>query len=320
MGGTVTGLNTTELDSLSPFSYGVTRITTLEGTVITVTGRAQTFAWVNGSVFGVYMTDDNKELYVLGCSAIFSIAHLLELDNLRLVNQTIQYLFRKTVHLTIRITGGTNSCFYIGNNAGFVIDAHNSTGGGVEELSMFIIYVFPNRTQTFFIAFEVKDGRYGSFLFANWTGLEDTVETPQTFSIIAFTTPGEYSSTSAFIHFYYIPPPDEPAPPQEPNFLTLMVIQILLATILLILVIGTYFTNQYRRKRRMRTPSLSEQIIQDIDNTLNTTHALIREMEWTLTDRRMDRIEKLRLTSGEPANRLENMLKRLRELAKETGV
>jgi flagellar biosynthesis/type III secretory pathway M-ring protein FliF/YscJ len=99
-----------------------------------------------------------------------------------------------------------------------------------------------------------------------------------------------------------------------------MVIQIFLVTILLILVIGTYFTNQYRRKRRMRTPSLSEQTIQDIDNTLNTTHALIREMEWTLTDRRMDRIEKLRVTSGEPANRLETMLKRLRELAKDTGV
>jgi subtilisin family serine protease len=320
VGGTVTGHNSTELHPSTPFTSGVSRITTIDGTVITVTGAAQTFAWVNGTDFGVFLNDDNKELYVLGCSIIFSNSRLLEHDNFRLVNQTIQYLFRKSVHLTIRITGGTNSSFYIGDNAGFVIDAQNSTGRGVEELSMFIIYVFPNRTQMFFIAFEVIGGRYGSFLFANWTGLGDTVDTPQTFSIIAFTTPGEYSSTSAFLHFYYVPPPDEPAPPQEPDFLTLMVIQILLVTILLILVIGTYFTNQYRRKRRMRTPSLSEQIIQDIDNTLNTTHALIREMEWTLTDRRMDRIEKLRITSGEPANRLENMLKRLRELAKDTGV
>jgi subtilisin family serine protease len=320
VGGTVTGNNTTELHPSTPFTSGVNSITTVDGTVITTTGTAQTFAWVNGTDFGVYLNDDNKELYVLGCSMIFSNSRIHEYDNFRLVNQTIQHLFRKTVDLTIRITGGTNSSFYIGDNAGFVIDAINSTGRGVEGLSMFIIYVFPNRTQMFFIAFEVKEGRYGSFLFANWTGLLDPVDTPQTFSIIAFTTPSKYSSTSAFIHFYYVPPPDEPAPPQDPDFLTLMVIQIFLVTILLILVIGTYFTNQYRRKRRMRTPSLSEQTIQDIDNTLNTTHALIREMEWTLTDRRMDRIEKLRVTSGEPANRLETMLKRLRELAKDTGV
>ena len=318
--GKVTGLNTTELHPSSPFTSRVGIISTIEGTVITTAGAAQTFAWVNGTDLGVYLNEDNKELYVLGCSAIFSNSYLLKLDNLRFVNQTIQYLFRKIVRLTIRITGGTNSSFYIGNDAGFVIDAYNATGEGVEGLSMFIIYVFSNRTQMFFLAFEVREGRYGSFLFTNWTGLDDTLQTPQTFSIIAFTVPGEYSSTSAFIHFYYVPTPDEPRPPQDPDFLTIMLIQIFLVSFLTILVIGTYFTNQYRRKRRMRTPTLNEQIIQDIDNTLNTTQALIREMEWTLTDRRMDRIEKLRITSGEPANRLENMLKRLRELAKESGV
>jgi hypothetical protein len=122
------------------------------------------------------------------------------------------------------------------------------------------------------------------------------------------------------MHFYYLPPPEEPPPPIEPDFLAVMTFQIFLVTIITILIIGTYFTNQYRRKRQMRTPTLDEQIIRNIDNTLNTTQALIRQMEWTLTDRRIDRIEKLRITSGEPTNRLENMLKRLRELAKETGV
>ncbi len=319
VGGKVTGLNTTELNPSTPFTSGVNSISTVEGTLLNVTGSGQTFAWINGTEFGVYV-NDHKELYVLGCSAIFGNSYLLKLDNLRLVNQTIQYLFRQTVTLMIRTTGGINSSFYIGNDAGFVIDAYNATGGGVEGLTMYIIYVFPNRTQTFFIAFEVKEGRYGSFLFANWTGLDDLVNTPQTFSIIAFTMPGSYASTSIFMHFYYLPPPYEPPPPLEPDYLAIMAIQIFLVTILTILIIGTYFANQYRRKRRMRTPSLDEQIIQDIDNTLNTTQALIREIEWTLTDRRMDRIEKLRVTSGEPANRLENMLKRLRELAKDTGV
>ena len=320
VGGRITGYNTTELLPSTPFTSGVNIISTDEGTVLTTTGAAQTFAWVNGTAFGTYLYNENKELYVFGCSAIFRNTHLLKLDNLRLVNQTIHHLFRKTLSLTIRITGGINSSFLIGNDAGFIIDAYNATGGGVEGLNMFVIYVHPNRTQTYFIAFEVKDGRYGSFLLANWTGLDDSVNTSQTFTIIAFTAPGTYASTSIFMHFYYIPAPEAPPPPQEPDYFAIMSIQIFLLTILTILIIGGYFTNQYRRRRRMRTPPLDEHIIQDIDNTLNTTHALIREMEWTLTDRRMDRIEKLRITSGEPINRLENMLKRLRELAKETGV
>ena len=320
VGGRVTGLNTTELHPSSPFTSGVGIISTVDGSVITSTGTAQTFAWVNGTDFGVYLNEDNKELYVLGCSALFGNTHINSLDNFRFVTQTIQHLFRKTVTMTIRTTGGSGSNFYIGNDAGFVIDVYSDLGGGVEGLNMFIIFVFPNRTQMFFIAFEVIEGRYGSFLFANWTGLDENIESTQTFSIIAFTSPGEFASSSIYMHFYFVPPPEQPPPPTEPDFLTFMAIQIFLVIILTILVIGTYFTNQYRRRRRMRTPSLDEQIIQNIDNTLNTTHALIREMEWTLTDRRMDRIEKLRITSGEPANRLENMLKRLRELAKESGV
>ncbi|MFX1575632.1 MAG: S8 family serine peptidase [Promethearchaeota archaeon] len=320
LGGRVTGLNTTELHPSAPFTSGVNSISTIEGTVLTDIGTAQPFAWVNGTNFGIYLNDDNKELYVLGCSAVFGNSYLFKFDNLRFVNQTIHYLFRKTVHLTLRITGGMNSSFYIGNDAGFVIDAYNTTGDGVEGLSMFVVYVLPNRTQSFFIAFEVTEGRYGSFFFANWTGLDESVNTPQTFSIIVFTIPGDYSSTTTFMHFYYLPTPEKPPPPQEPDYLTIMIIQIFLVTLFTILIISLYFTNQYRRKRRMRTPTLDEQTIQNIDNTLNTTQALIREIEWTLTDRRMDRIEKLRITSGEPANRLENMLKRLRELAKETGV
>ncbi|MFX1565402.1 MAG: S8 family serine peptidase [Promethearchaeota archaeon] len=320
VGGIVTGSNTTELLPSHPFTVGVNSITTIDGTVLTATGSAQPFAWVNGTPFGTYLNEDSKELLVIGCSAIFGNTHLYRLDNLRFVNQTIHHLFRRTLTLTIRITGGTNDSFYIGNDAGFIIDAHNVTGGGVEGLDMFVVYVLPNRTQTFFIAFEVKEGRYGSFLFANWTGLEETETKPQTFSIIVFTTPGRYASSSIFMHFYYIPPLEEPPPPLEPDYLYFMTIQIFLITLLAILVIGGYFTNQHRRRRRMRTPTLDEQIIQNIDNTLNTTHALIREIEWTLTNRRMDRIEKLRVTSGEPVNRLETMIKRLRELAKETGV
>jgi subtilisin family serine protease len=320
VGGRVTGWNTTELDPSTPFTSGVTSITTVDGTVLATTGTAEVFAWVNGTAFGAYLHDSTKELFIVGCAAIFGNAHLHQLDNCRFANQTIHHLFRNTLRLTIRTTGGFDTSFYIGNDAGFIIDAYNATGGGVEGLNMFVIYVCPNRTQIFFIAFEVKDGRYGSFLFANWTGLDEAVDTPQTFSIIAITLPGTYASTSIFMHFYYIPPPEEPPPPQEPDYLAVMSLQIFLLTILTILIIGGYFTNQYRRRRRMRTPTLDQHIIQNIDNTLNTTHALIREMEWTLTDRRIDRIEKLRITSGEPANRLENMLKRLQELAKEAGV
>jgi hypothetical protein len=222
--------------------------------------------------------------------------------------------------LTVRPTGGNGSTFTIGNDAGFVIDAFDHNGRGVENITMFCVYTFPNGTQQFFIAFEVLDGRYGTFLFANWTGLDETVNTTQTFSIIIFASPGTFASTSTFMYFYYEPAPEPPPPAPEPNYLFIMGLQITIFTILTILIIGTYFINQYRRRRRMRTPPLDELMIENIDNTLNTTHALLREMEWTLTDRRLDRIEKLRISSGDPANRLEDMLKRLRELAKETGV
>jgi len=187
-------------------------------------------------------------------------------------------------------------------------------------LQMFVIYTLPNGSQTFFIAFEVKEGRYGSFLFANWTGLDADVNTTQTFTIMIFTLPGKYGSGSAYMTFYYDPAPAEPPPPPQPNFFTIMMLQIAVFSIAMLLVLMGYFLNQYRRQRRMRTSEIDEQTMQDIENTLNTIHAIIRELEWTLTDRRIDRLEMLRLASGESADRLEAMLKRLRELAKETGV
>ncbi|MFX0077668.1 MAG: S8 family serine peptidase [Candidatus Hermodarchaeota archaeon] len=320
IGGSVTSLNTTELHPSTPFTTEVNIISTEEGTLLNETGSSEIFAWVNGSAFGVYQNESQKELFVLGCSSIFSNRLLLNLENLQFANQTIHYLFRNTMSLTIRPTGGNGSTFTIGNDAGFVIDAVDHTGQGVENLTMYCVYTFPNGTQQFFIAFEVIDGRYGTFLFANWTGLDESVNTTQTFSIIVFSLPGTYASTTTFMYFYYEPAPETPVPPPEPNYLFIMTLQIALFTILAIMIVGGYFLNQYRRRRRMRTPPLDEFMIENIDNTLNTTHALIREMEWTLTDRRLDRIEKLRITSGEPANRLEDMLKRLRELAKETGV
>jgi hypothetical protein len=220
----------------------------------------------------------------------------------------------------MRATGGNGSHFTIGKDAGFVIDTYNQTGQGVEGLEMFVIYTLPNGSQLFFIAFEVKDGRYGSFLFANWTGLDTSVNTTQTFTIMIFTLPGTYGSGLAYMTFYYDPAPVEPPPPPGPNFFAIMMLQIAVFSIAMLLVLMGYFFNQYRRHRRMRTSELDEQTLQDIENTLNTIHAIIRELEWTLTDRRIDRLEKRRIASGESADRLEERLKRLRELAKETGV
>jgi subtilisin family serine protease len=318
--GWITGENTTELHPTMPFSRTVQVISTRQGTAVTQIGMSQPYAWVNGTPFGVYDTQNRRELFVLGCSGIFSDGLLYALDNLRFTNQTIRHLFRNTVSFSMRATGGNGSHFIVGNDAGFVIDAYNQTGHGVEGLEMFIIYKLSNGSQMFFIAFEVKDGRYGSFLFANWTGLDASVNTTQIFTIMIFTLPGTYGSGLAYMTFYYDPALVEPPPPLRPNFFAIMMLQIAVFSIAMLLVISGYFLNQYRRHRRMRTTALDEQTLQDIENTLNTIHAIIRELEWTLTDRRIDRLEMLRIASGEPADRLEDMLKRIRELAKETGV
>jgi hypothetical protein len=121
------------------------------------------------------------------------------------------------------------------------------------------------------------------------------------------------------MRFAYVSGPPKPPPPPTPDYFALMVVEITWATLLAVLVIGAYFGQNYRRHRRMRTPIISDQLVQRIDNALNTTQALIRELEWTLTDRRLDRLEKLNFSAGEIANRLEEMLNTLKELAKETG-
>jgi hypothetical protein len=200
------------------------------------------------------------------------------------------------------------------HDAGFVIDAVNRTGHGVEGLEMYVLYKLANGSEVFFTAFEVKEGRYGTFLFANWTG-----QVAGSYLIIVFTMPGNYSSTLACMRFTYVSGPPKPPPPPTPDYFALMVVEITWATLLAVLVIGAYFGQNYRRHRRMRTPIISDQLVQRIDNALNTTQALIRELEWTLTDRRLDRLEKLNFSAGEIANRLEEMLNTLKELAKETG-
>lgn len=312
--GTVTTTNTSDLSPTAPFTQGLHTITTVQGTTLQLAGTPQAFAWVNATPISAYEASESRELFVFGSSATFSNLYLPELDNLGFANQTVNYLFRKTVDIRIQPTGGNGSTFLLGHNAGFVIDAVNRTGQGVEGLKMYVLYKLANSSEVFFTAFEVKEGRYGTFLFANWTG-----DVPGTYVIIVFTMPGNYSSTMACMHFTYVPSPPTPPPPPKPDYFALMLVEITWATVLAILVIGAYFGQNYRRHRRMRTPMISEQLIQRIDNALNTTQALIRELEWTITDRRLDRLEKLNLSAGEIANRLEEMLTTLRELARETG-
>ncbi len=314
LGGTVTAHNTTDLSLTSPFTHGAAIILVENGTYIQSHSGIHIFAQVNEIAIGGYTDQDHRELFVFGCSAIFANEYLYQLDNIRFANNTIHHLFRQTVEISIRPTGGNGSQFIIGNEAGFIIDAVNRTGHGVEGLEIFILFKMLNGSDLFFIAFEVKEGRYGSFLFANWT--DNLVGQ---YTIFAFTMPSNFCSSIAFMYFEYIPAPEEPPPEPGPDYNLLMMTEITLAILGTIVVLAAYLFVYYQRRSHMRTPTIDKQIIQQIDNALNTTHALIRELEWTLTDRRIDRLEKLRIATGETARRLAEMLKRLKELAKETG-
>jgi hypothetical protein len=313
--GSIAAVNTTDLSPTSPFTNGVSAITTEDGTYLQTTEATEVFAWENGSAIGGYQHSFGRELFLFGCSATFSNVYIQHLDNLQFANNIIHQLFRKTMNITIYPTGGNGSIFTIGEDAGFIIDAVNQTGNGVEGLEIFVLFRLANGSDFYFIAFEVKEGRYGTFIFANWTG-----NVVGNYTIFVFTMPSNYTSTMAFMHFYYVAAPEQPTPQPKPDYFQLMVWEITGATILALFVIGFYFLGQYRRRRRMRTPIIDEQLIQRIDNALNTLHAILREMEWTLTDRQLDRLDKLRFAAGETAIRLNKMLERLREIATETGV
>ncbi len=311
----VTVSYTTDLLSTSPFTRGVGRITTGNGTTLQLGGSVEAFAWVNGTPVGAYQQADNRELYVFGCSTAFTNGYIYQFDNQKFANKTIHHLFRKTVEITIYPTGGNGTMFTLDQHAGFIVDAKNGTGHGVEGLEMYCIYKLANGSDVFFMVFEVKDGRYGTFLFSNWTG-----GVTGNFTIIVFTIPCNYSSTLAYLRFTYVEAPEEPPPPPEPDYVLLMILQIIVACIIFFIVILSYVTRQLRRRRRMRTPSLDEQVIRRIDNALNTTHALIRELEWILTSHQLDRLDKLRFIDDEMSTRLNRVLHTLRELAKEVGV
>ncbi|MFX1561841.1 MAG: S8 family serine peptidase [Promethearchaeota archaeon] len=315
LSGSISAINTTDLSGTSLFTDGVSAITTEDGTYLQTTGLTEVFAWSNSSAIGGYQDSFGRELFVFGCSATFANTHIQHLDNLVFANNIIHHLFRRTVNITILPTGGNGSIFTIGEDAGFIIDAVNQTGNGVEGLEIYVLYRLANGSDIYFIAFEVKEGRYGTFIFANWTG-----NLVGDYTIFIFTLPSNYSSTMAFMHFYYVAAPEPPLPEPKPDYFQLMIFEIALASIIMLLVIGIYFSGQYRRHRRMRTPIIDEELIQRIDNALNTLHALLREMEWTLTDRRLDRLEKLRFAAGKTATRLDKMLEKLRDIASETGI
>jgi hypothetical protein len=131
--------------------------------------------------------------------------------------------------------------------------------------------------------------------------------------------PSNYSSTLAFLRFTYVPAPEEPPPQPEPDYAFSTLLQIIVACAILFLVLFGYIARQLRRRSRMRTPTIDEQVIRRIDNALNTTHAIIREIEWILTSRQLERLDKLRFIDGEVSTRLSRVLHTLRELAKEAG-
>jgi len=315
LGGSVHTANTSDL-APSPFTLGVDSITTANGTYLQVNGSvaAEVFAWANGTPVGTYIYGGGRELLVFGSSAAFDNTHLIQPGNLAFANNTISHLFvRHTLELTVQPMGGNGSIFTLGEHAGFVVDALNRTGQGVEGLEIYCLFLLANGSEAFFKVFEVKMGRYGTFLLSDWA------EMAGNYTIIIFVIPGNYCSTMAYLHFTYVEPPSVPEQLPEPDYYAIMLMEILIACVLAGLSVSIYAVRQHRKRIRMRTPVLDEQLIMRIDNALNTTHALIRELEWTLTDRRLDRVDKLYLSAGEMGQRLERALQKLRELSRETG-
>jgi subtilisin family serine protease len=282
--------NTTEIVEGKILSQGVESMWLGGGTYI-YNNQSQAAVTLDGKA--VALLDSSKpEICMFGSSRIFMNKNLPKCNNSRLLDNLNLFFLENT--LTTQTSLAENRTLYpVGRSVYLNLNVTDFYGEPVNDLFVAIAFELPDGNLSFFIAGFVESGLYTSqFTPSSWAR-EGRVN-----GIFIILREKEYAGTYASISFEFYKPPPTNGTTTEPGILSL-------AQVAFISAIGGFGAlmvglawNRRKRSKTYRIPELDAQLVQNIDNALNTLLAAFVQIEELIKREDMDRIEKVESIRG----------------------
>ena len=294
-------LSSSNLNVSDPLLTGVSNLALSSFWIFNDSLVNSTIAW-NDSVNEIIMGYNNTnaiqnetfgQLLVLGDADFIKNYHVFKEDNYIFLNNTIHWAVNNTLSMDVHIYSERGDQTYCVNDQfiTFQINVMDKQHKNISELQIFAIFVLPNGSLFYFLAFHVVDGWYTSAYLGEWSEQEGI------YSVVFLTNSSDYAVSFGHVTFEMqaaAPRPDRTENPTIPpsNIFTIMFVYITSAAIFAAIV-GFFYFNRSRWHKKIEQIELKEESKREIGNILSSFQAFIIENEHILKDNKLDDEEKL---------------------------
>lgn len=250
----------------------------------------------------------------IGDSSLFNDTLLHEADNLPFINQSINWLLKEKINISI-IINQENASEPLRINQHLSITMHLTSINGTDltdNLTLLTYLITPSNRTLYMIFFYVQDGWYNTIYLDEWLN-----ETGTYFLVIYANNPSQVSSyfTQELTLEDALPVDEDPTidRPWATDFQILL--GIIIAFIITNIIMGIFFYQRRQWHRKMKIVELKEKMQREISNLLSEYQLYVNEIDELLKKPKIRDPDKLRMIL-DMQERKQELLNKLKKLGK----
>lgn len=274
----------------------------------------------NVNIFSVYndepiflSTGVSNKILCIGDSRLFSDSSLYSSDNLYLLNNSLNWLLKDKINITLQLNHDFADPLRIGEHLSLSVHITSIYGTALSEnLTLYTYLITPSKRILFMIFFPVQDGWYNSIYLGSWLN-----ETGPHFLVVYANSPAHIScyETQNLTVFAAKLPPEDPALNRDWANNRRILFGALIALAITNIIMGIFFYQRLQWRRKMTIVELKEKIKRDISNLLSEYHLYVKELEDILQKPIILEPDKLRMVLDKQ-DRKKDLLTKLKKLGK----
>jgi hypothetical protein len=256
------------------------------------------------------------KILCVGDSSAFNDSCISTADNLPFLNQSINWLLKDKINISVFINK-QNASEPLRANQHLSISIHLTSYIGNElynNLTLFSLLITPSNRTLYMIFFHTKEGWYNTLYLSQWLN-----ETGSYFLVIYANSPSQVSTyvVQELILETALPPSDGNTSLNRAWSTPLRVlIGILIALSLTGVLVGVFLYQRWQWRRQMTIVELKEKLKREISNVLSEYHLYMREIEELFHKPQVLDHDKLRMILDKQ-ERTKNLLNKLKKLGKQ---
>ncbi|NHI94907.1 MAG: hypothetical protein EAX96_20630 [Candidatus Lokiarchaeota archaeon] len=294
-------LSTSNLNSSDPLLKGVSDLSLTSFWIFNDSQVNRTMVWndapdeiiIGYNKTNSYQNETFGQLLVIGDSDFLKNEHVFKEDNYILLNNTIHWAISNTLSMEVFTYSEREDNRYYVNDLFITFEIHvqDKQLNNISDLQIFAIFILPNGSLFYFLAFHVVDGWYTSAYLGQWSDQEGI------YSVVFVTNSTDYAISFGHVTFEMGPSalrPDRTPNPTIPEseFLIILTVYIT-STAIFAAIVGFFYFNRNRWHKKLEAIELKEESKREIGNILSSFQAFLIESEQIIKDKKMDEEEKL---------------------------